>query len=225
MSDYMINGITMEAVDAIGINTHSSIRIGGEKIVYIDPIEIRLVYHDADLVLITHDHYDHFSPEDIQKVSNSKTLLVVPEKMRSLADQTGIGPDHIFTVRPGESLDLCGITVETVAAYNNLKPFHPKRNKWVGYIITMNGCRYYIAGDTDANPDNKKVVCDIALIPVGGTYTMNPTDAAKFINTIKPKIAVPTHYGSIVGKGEDGQTFSNAVHPPIKVVFKLKNQD
>ena len=225
MSDYLINGVNVEAVDAVAINTHSSIRIQGERIVYIDPLEIRRVYHDADIVLITHDHYDHFSPEDVQKVSNKNTFLVVPEKMRSMAEQAGIAQEHILTVRPGERVEACGVPIEAVAAYNNLKPFHHKRNKWVGYIIFMNGCRYYIAGDTDANADNKKVSCDIALVPVGGTYTMNASDAAKFINLISPKIAIPTHYGSIVGKMEDGQTFANGVKPPVKVILKLTNQD
>ena len=96
MSEYLINGINVEAVNAIGVNTQSSIRIEGEKVLYIDPLEIRRVYHDGDIVLVTHDHYDHFSPEDIQKVSNQNTLLVVPDKMRSMAEQTGIPQEHIL---------------------------------------------------------------------------------------------------------------------------------
>ena len=133
-----------------------------------------------------------------------------------------------YNMTDEEYIELCAENAREEARdviKNHLKPFHPKRNKWVGYIIFMNGCRYYIAGDTDANADNKKVSCVIALVPVGGTYTMNASDAAKFVNLINPKIAIPTHYGSIVGKMEDGQTFANGVKPPVKVILKLTNQD
>lgn len=209
-------------LEEISINTQSSIRIKGEKTIYFDPIEITEVIHDADVIFITHDHYDHYSAEDVWKVGNSGTILVLPEKMKKQAsEQAENFREKPVMVKPGETYEIAGLKVETVHAYNNLKPFHPKRNGWVGYIVTMNGKRYYVAGDTDSNKDNETVRCDVALIPIGGTYTMNAKEAAKFINKIRPGCAVPTHYGSIVGSPEDFDTFKARVDEGILVVEKL----
>ena len=134
----------------IEVFIQNSIRIrDGERIIYIDPFKMKETPHDADYVLITHDHYDHYSPEDIEKVSCSRTILVVPEKMESKAKEAAGYVSGIYTVRPGQSTDIEGLSVETVPAYNILKPFHPKSAGWVGYILTVEGRRIYIAGDTD----------------------------------------------------------------------------
>lgn len=204
----------------IEVYTQSSICIrDGEKVIYVDPFKMKKEPHDATYILITHDHYDHFSPEDIQKVANGNTVLVVPEKME---DQARDISDNVKTVRPGMSGEAEDLKWETVPAYNLVKPFHPKSAGWVGYILDIDGKRIYVAGDTDATKEAKAVKCDIALIPIGGTYTMDAKKAADLINVIRPEVAIPTHYGSIVGKQSDGDTFAGYVKEPVRVELKIR---
>ena len=208
--------------EKIEVFTQSSIRItDGDRRIYIDPFQMRETPKDADFILITHDHYDHFSPEDIEKVSNGKSVLVVPAKMLPQAEKISSIVGEIHSVMPGEHYGISGLKFDTVAAYNNLKPFHPKSAGWVGYILQIDGQRIYIAGDTDMNRDNRDVKCDIALVPIGGTYTMDAKKAAEFINTIRPSVAIPTHYGSIVGKKEDADIFAADVKAPIRTEIKM----
>ena len=129
---------------------------------------------------------------------------------------------EIVTVEPRVYRGLYGIEFETVPAYNALKPFHPRSSQWVGYILRIDGKRIYIAGDTDATKESKAVKCDIALVPVGGTYTMDVRKAAELINQIRPEVAIPVHYGSIVGKPSDGEAFAELVEPPVRVELKIK---
>lgn len=206
----------------ITVFTQNSIRITDrDRQIYIDPFQMREEPHDADYILITHDHYDHFSPEDIKKVAGSNTILIVPEKMQSKANEAADLVCRIVTVKPGVYREIDGLEIETVPAYNILKPFHPKNAEWVGYIIRVDGKRIYIAGDTDATKEAKAVKCDIALIPIGGTYTMDAKKAAELVNTLRPSVAIPVHYGSIVGKPGAGEVFADNVKEPIKVEFKI----
>lgn len=205
--------------DLITINTQSSIRIGGSKVLYFDPFRITDAAHDADLIFITHDHFDHFSPEDIRKIAKPDTLFVAPDSLRPVLQNADI-TNALFLI-PGETANIAGIPVETVPSYNLLKPFHPKKNGWLGYIVTVEGQRIYVSGDMDATKEAKSVSCDIACIPIGGTYTMNVREAAAYINTIRPKVAIPTHYGTIIGKSSDGESFKKLVDPEIKVILKL----
>jgi len=197
------------------INEHSSIKISDKQNIYIDPYLINKNINDSDILFLTHDHYDHLSEEDIIKVIKKDTIIVCPEncveKVRSVFG------NKILAVIPNCNYELNGVKIETIPSYNTNKNFHPIENNWVGYILTINGIRYYIAGDTDITEENKKVKCDIALIPVGGTYTMDYKEAAQLINIIKPKIAIPTHYGSITGTKDDGINFSKLVDDDIKV--------
>ena len=181
-------------LENIELLCHSSIRINKEKIIYIDPYKIEKDYNDADLIFVTHDHYDHYSEEDIDKVKKEDTVIIAPEELLTKLLRKGFRQDHIITVEPNKEYITEGIKFETVPAYNTNKQFHPKENEWVGYIIEIKGIRYYIAGDTDITEENKKVKCDVAFVPVGGTYTMDFKEAAYLINEIKPKIAIPTHY-------------------------------
>lgn len=206
-------------LDSIQVPFHSSVRIAAEKTIYIDPFRIADARHDADLILITHDHFDHFSPEDISKVANENTLLAAPELMAGECRK--LFGDRYFSVEPEKSYTIAGISVETVPAYNIMKPFHPKSKRWVGYILTLGETRCYIAGDTDMNSENKLVSCDIALIPIGGTYTMNAKKAAEFVNILKPHTAIPIHYGSVAGKPEDAEVFRSAVDKSIEVKILL----
>lgn len=206
----------------IEVLCHSSIRIEKGKTIYFDPFKINKNYNDADIIFITHDHYDHYSEEDIDKVIKEDTIIIVPEGLKAKLLEKGIKKENIITVKPGEKKEVKGIKFETIPAYNINKAFHPKENGWVGYIIEIDGISYYIAGDTDITKENKNVKCDIAFVPVGGTYTMDYKEAASLINEIEPKIAIPIHYGSIVGTKEDGIKFSKLVNHEIKTEILIK---
>ena len=205
-------------LDFITINEHSSIRIDEGKIIYSDPYNIRNAAHDADIILITHSHFDHYSPDDIRKIMKSDTVIVCPT---SVAEPQELGLT-VKQVTAGEKFEILGIGFEAVPAYNMGKPFHPQSNGWLGYIIdSPEHGRIYIAGDTDITPDNKQVKCDIALIPAGGTYTTDASQAAELANAIHPKYAIPIHYGTVTGSPADGEKFRKAVDSSIEVVIKL----
>ena len=207
-------------ISGIFVNTQNSIRIDCGKIIYVDPLDIRQESHDADYIFITHDHYDHFSLEDINKVLKQETQFVVPLKMDiRVRKNTPVGRN--LAVAAGQSYETEDFTFETVPAYNLIKPFHKKSAGWVGYILNIDDTRIYIAGDTDATREAKNVKCDIAMVPIGGTYTMNHKEAAALINKIKPKYVIPTHYGSLVGDKLDGERFMQLVDKNINVVIKL----
>lgn len=208
--------------DNITVNEQNSIRIVTEssKVIYIDPFGLTSSRNDADYIFLTHDHYDHYSIEDINKVLKQETQFIVPEKMdRSVRKSTPAGRN--LAVKAGQRYTEGEIAFETVAAYNLLKPFHPKSSGWVGYILEVDGSRIYIAGDTDATPEAKAVKCDIAFVPIGGTYTMNAKAAAELVNIIKPKAAIPTHFGTIVGKPSDADEFERLVDKEISVIRKI----
>lgn len=214
--------VVITMTENITVFTQNSIRItDGDKQIYIDPFQMREEPHDAAYILITHDHFDHFSPEDIEKVSCSDTILVVPEKMQGKAGEVSGLVSQIISVKPGEQREIDGLEMEMVPAYNVLKPFHPKSAGWVGYILQVDGKRIYIAGDTDATKEAKAVTCDIALIPIGGTYTTDAKKAAELVNTISPSVAIPVHYGNVVGNASDGEVFAANVKEPVKVEFKI----
>ena len=209
-------------LENIEVLCHSSIRINKEKVIYIDPFKIDKNYNDADIIFITHDHYDHYSEDDIDKVKKNDTVIVAPEELLTKLLRKGFRQDYIITVDSDEEDMVEGIKFETIPAYNTNKQFHPKENGWVGYIVEIRGIRYYIAGDTDITEENKKVKCDVAFVPAGGTYTMDFKEAAELINEIKPKIAVPIHYGSVVGTKQDATDFIKLLHPEIKGIILMK---
>ncbi len=208
--------------DKIEVFKQNHIKVNDKnKIVHIDPFLVDAASNDADFILITHDHHDHFSPEDIKKTAGEHTVLIVPENMKDKAAEAKNLVEKIVTVRPGESCNVDGLEFETVASYNIGKPFHPKEAGWVGYIIKTDGKRIYIAGDTDATDEAKAVKCDIALVPAGGKYTMDAREAAELVNKIRPEVAIPVHYGGIVGTSGDGKTFEKLVADGIKVVLYI----
>lgn len=209
-------------LENIEVLYHSSIRINKEKIIYIDPFKINKNYNDADIIFITHDHYDHYSEEDIDKVINENAVIVIPEELLTKVLKKGINKNAIITVEPNQKYMVQGIKFETVPAYNTNKIFHPKENGWVGYVIEINGIKYYIAGDTDITEENKKVKCDVAFVPVGGTYTMDFKEAAQLVNQIQPKVAVPIHYGSVVGTKQDAEEFIKLLHTNVKGVILMR---
>ena len=209
-------------LENIDVLCHSSIRMNKEKIIYIDPFKIDRNFNDADIIFITHDHYDHYSEEDIDKVINENTTIIIPEELLTKLLRKGINKNAIITVEPNKEYVVKGIKFKTIPAYNINKPFHPKENKWVGYVLNYNDKTYYIPGDTDITEENKKVKCDVAFVPVGGTYTMDFKEAAQLINEIQPKIAIPIHYGSVVGTNQDATDFVKLLHPSIKGIILMK---
>ena len=209
-------------LENIEVLCHSCIRINKEKVIYFDPFKIEKNYNDADVIFITHDHYDHYSEEDIEKVEKNNTVIVAPEELLTKLLRRGFDRENIVLVESNESYTVEGIKFETVPAYNIDKQFHPRANDWVGYIIELGGVRYYIAGDTDITVEAKQVKCDVAFVPVGGTYTMDYKEEAELVNTIKPEIAVPIHYGSIVGEKQDAEEFGKMLEKNIRCEELLK---
>ena len=203
----------------ITVNAQSSIRIGGETVLYFDPFRITDARNDADIIFITHPHFDHFSPADIAKVRKPETVFAAPESMAAELRQAGI--TNAVLMQAGETRTICGIAVEAVPAYNLNKKFHPKQNGWLGYIVTVGGMRIYAAGDTDATEEAAAVRCDTALIPIGGTYTMDPAEAAALVNRMQPQTVIPIHYGTVVGSRSDGEAFAKRVQQGITVSLRL----
>lgn len=206
----------------IEVLCHNSIKINKEKIIYIDPFKIQKEYKDADIIMITHSHYDHFSEEDINKVKKENTKICITKDLEERTLKLGINKENILIIEPNMKYNIEGIKFETIPAYNISKQFHPKENNWVGYIIEINNIKYYIAGDTDITKENKNVKCDVAFVPVGGTYTMDSKEAADLVNIIKPKVAVPVHYGSIVGTKEDAENFAKMINKDISCEILIK---
>ena len=219
----------MSSLENVRVFTQSAIRIEGAAgtVTYFDPFALTdaEAAHDADYVLITHAHYDHLSPEDYARVADEKTVVVASASMER--EVAGLGAAATQLMSAGEKIELPGLCVEAVPAYN-VEPerlgMHPRENGWLGYVVTIDGepTRYYVSGDTDQNPDNETVSCDVALVPIGGTYTCDPRQAAAFVNALRPRVVVPTHYGSIVGTYADFGAFAAEVDPTIEVIRKLE---
>lgn len=190
---------------------HDTFKIeAGGKRIYTDPYQLA-GGPPADLILITHDHFDHCSPDDVAKIQNAGTTIVATRDCA--AKLTG----KVKTVAPGDRLTVDGVEVEAVAAYNTNKKFHPQANRWVGYIFTVQGVRIYLAGDTDHIPEMKSYRCDIALLPVSGTYVMTAEEAARAALDIQPQVAVPMHYGAIVGSAGDAKKFEQQLSGKVRV--------
>ena len=200
----------------ISINEHASVRLETtDGILYFDPFNIKCNPKDADFVFITHSHFDHYSPEDINKIANQNTKFVIPVSMSG--EVSDIPADNKTFLAPCEEKEIGSIKIEAVPAYNTNKPMHRKEYGWLGYIVTVEGERIYVCGDMDATDEGKNSDCDIAFVPVGGTYTMNVNEAADFVSRMNPKTAVPYHYGSIVGGRDCGEKFKALVNKNINV--------
>lgn len=209
----------LEIVKNISWLGHDSycIKAAGRTI-YIDPFEIGQNLPAADIILVSHDHRDHCSVEDIKKIVKTGTVFITePQSALKLSGD-------IREMKPGDSLNIGGVEVEAVPAYNTNKKFHPKKNNWLGFILEVGGVRIYHAGDTDHIPEMTDFVADIALLPVSGTYVMTAAEAAMAAIDINPKIAIPMHYGSIVGEENDAVKFSEALAGKINVEILEKSK-
>lgn len=184
-----------------------------KRIIYIDPFQLskRHKTKDADIVLVSHDHFDHLSIEDLTEIVNSNTEIVAAKECLGKLQDLPAGT--ITTLNPGERASPRGLVVEAIRAYNTNKKFHPKEDNKIGFVITVDGHRIYHSGDTDIIPEMSGLNPDIALLPVSGTYVMTADEAARANDEfIKPrKFAIPMHYGSIVGSEEDANKFKTAV--------------
>lgn len=200
----------------ITINEHASVRLEtADGIIYFDPFNIVGKPADADYIFITHAHFDHYSPKDIKKTANKNTAFIVPESM--LDEVSDTLKDNVTALAPFDEKEIGSIKIEAVPAYNTNKPMHKKEYGWLGYVVTVEDKRIYVCGDMDATDEGVKVDCDTAFVPVGGTYTMNVSEAADFINRMKPETAIPYHYGSIVGGRDCGEEFKALVSKDINV--------
>jgi L-ascorbate metabolism protein UlaG (beta-lactamase superfamily) len=183
---------------------HDSFRLDGPPIIYFDPWKLEGPLPTADLVLVSHEHHDHCSPEDIAKIRGPETVILAGG---SAAEQV----PGARAVRPGEHLTLLGVEIDMVPAYNVNKfrspgvPFHPQESQHVGFVVTVDGVRLYHTGDTDPIPEMADLECDLALLPVSGKYVMTVEEAAEAARTLAPEIVVPMHYGSGIGTADDGQ--------------------
>ncbi|WP_373501787.1 MBL fold metallo-hydrolase [Desulfococcus sp.] len=187
-----------------------AITAGGIRII-IDPYQIEAC-EPADLILITHPHFDHCSVEDIEKIKKPSTVFVTEaESAQKLAGDVRV-------VQPGDRLTVMGIEIEAVPAYNTNKDFHPQKNNWLGFILTVDGIRIYHAGDTDLIPEMADFSVDIALLPVSGTYVMTAAEAIEAAKKIRPKVAIPMHYDAIVGTRDDAAKFQAALAGVCEVV-------
>ena len=186
---------------------HASFRWSREgRVVYFDPWRISSEPHDADLVLISHPHFDHLDVADIARIAREGTEVVTVSDCAAKLKEAGFS-GTVRVVKPGDKLKVKNVSIEVVPAYNTNKKFHPKESGWAGFIVEMDGVRVYHAGDTDFIPEMNGLKTDVALLPVSGTYVMTAEEAAKAARAINPKVAVPMHYGSIVGTAADAKRF------------------
>jgi len=189
---------------------HDGFRIDAGKTIYFDPFQIE-AGPEADLILVSHDHFDHCSPEDVAKIQGEKTIIVTEK------DSAKKLSGDVRVMTPGESLTIDDVKIQAVPSYNTDKDFHPKGNNWLGFVIEIGGVKVYHTGDADFIPEMKDLEVDIAFIPVSGTYVMTSEQAVQAAQAINPKLAIPMHYGAIVGEEQDALDFKKALEGEIEV--------
>jgi len=204
MADKLLQGITW-----LG---HASFRVvAPEAVIYVDPWKLK-GGEKADLILITHDHHDHLSVEDVERIRKTDTVIVTTAA--AAKQLTG----DVRVVKVGDVRTVKGVRIQAVAAYNPGKQFHPRAAGGLGFVFSAGGRAIYHAGDTDATPEMSKIKADVALVPVGGKYTMTVSEAAQAVNIFRPKVAVPMHWGDIIGSHADAETFKAEAKVPVEIL-------
>lgn len=209
-------------MENVNLFKHNSIKIINNNFnIYIDPFRIDVVSNDADIIFITHSHYDHFSIDDIINIKKDTTKIVsTKDTYKELKNY--FNDEDILIVEPNNSYNILGINFSTVRAYNVNKEFHPIGNDWVGYVLDIDSKSYYIMGDTDVNEDNSNIECDVLFVPIGGKFTMDYKEAADYTNSINPSVVIPTHYGLIVGEIDLGEKFKELINFNIECELYIK---
>lgn len=208
----MANNTTVNGLDVAWLG-HATFRIAGSVVVYTDPFVIPDAEEKADLILITHDHYDHCDASKVREIAKEDTVIITTQACAPKLE------GDVRTLSEGHSLTAKGVAVKAVPAYNPAKPYHP-RGAGVGFVFTVDGVKFYIAGDTDKIPEMDSLAdenIDVALLPVGGTYTMDAGGAADAVRAIKPRIVIPMHYGAIQGTASDSGNFEELVGDAAEV--------
>jgi L-ascorbate metabolism protein UlaG (beta-lactamase superfamily) len=191
---------------------HDTFRLDQPLVIYIDPWRLPVANPPADLILISHEHFDHCSPEAIEKIRTAGTVILA-----NMGAAKSLG-EGVTVMKPGEQHVVGSITIEAVPAYNVDKPFHPQEANHLGFILEIDGERLYFAGDTDVIPEMKSIRCDIALLPVSGIYTMDADQAAQAAGILHPKIAMPMHYGAgEIGTSADAERFQEKSPVPVAI--------
>jgi L-ascorbate metabolism protein UlaG (beta-lactamase superfamily) len=201
-------------IDHIHWLGHDSFRIDGPVTIYIDPWKLAPGSPPAGLILVTHEHSDHFSPDDIELIRTPQTEFV------TIATVAAKLSGQVHTVKPGDHVTVQGVAIDVLPAYNLHKKFHPREKGHVGFLLTVGGQRIYHAGDTDAIPEMQGLQPDIALIPVSGTYVMDADEAVEAVRLLQPGLAVPMHYGAIVGSEDDALRFQQLSPAPVRILAR-----
>lgn len=203
---------------------HDSFRLDGPKTIYFDPFNLPRNSKKADIILISHEHFDHYSKNDVGLISTKFTVIVTDKTVAKLLQGTKINYKEVKGLLPGDSIDIDGVKIIATRSYNTNKQFHTKESNKLGFIVTISGVSIYHAGDTDFIPEMKDYKCDIALLPVSGTYVMTAAEAAEAALSIKPKVAIPMHYGEIVGSAADAKKFQDLLKGKIEVKVLTKER-
>ncbi|SLM31952.1 conserved hypothetical protein [Desulfamplus magnetovallimortis] len=211
----MIDSKLIEKIHWLG---HDCMRIDCDPVIYFDPYEIEPGV-EAGILLITHDHYDHCSIDDVKKILGPDTVIVTEkDSAKKLSKELGKGVDgKIKIVAPGDTITVKGVSIDAVPSYNINKKFHPKSNNWLGFVVDVEGVRVYHAGDTDLIPEMSDINCDVALLPVSGTYVMTAEEAVEAAININPGLAIPMHYGALVGDEGDAERFRKMLEGKVDV--------
>lgn len=203
---------------------HASFRFDGSKVIYFDPWKLSMGAKEADIICVSHDHFDHFSKDDIAIISSKETVIVTTAAVARQLKGAKLSCKEVKALSPGETFDTGDVRIKAVASYNTNKDFHPKRSGNVGFIVAADGVSIYHAGDTDDIPEMADYGCDIALLPVSGTYVMTADEAAHAALAIRPKTAIPMHYGEVAGSAADAKRFQELLKGKVEVrILKKEN--